>query len=230
MPHAVDYGRLAVWPGRYVWRLSVDVVVLRCDGCVLDACSVAVREALRSTKLPRVRAIMEGGNDDEAGGGGGGGGSSRKNDLAVDGDVRRASSPEGADGCPLVVTVSVLTESVSSAPSKRQRSVAVVDARAEEEACASSRVCVSVDPDGMVCGVHTLGGNAGPDEEGGASSSSSSMPLSMLGDIVTSAAIASKNLYALLDGNDGKAGPTSVAGDDGGCGYGYLLKDSFLIQ
>jgi exosome complex component RRP42 len=55
LPHAVDYRKLVVWPGRYVWRLAVDLVVLRCDGCVLDAASLALREALGNTRLPRVQ-------------------------------------------------------------------------------------------------------------------------------------------------------------------------------
>jgi exosome complex RNA-binding protein Rrp42 (RNase PH superfamily) len=242
LPHAVNYEKLVVWRGRYVWRLAVDLVVLRCDGCVLDASSIAVREALGNTRLPKVQAVMEGedsNNNDR-------GGSSSKNDLLVDGDFNKAVPPAGAEDCPLVVTVAVLSGSSSSSSAgasskadskkRRHRSIAIIDARTEEEVCASLRVCVSVDPNGMVCGVHTLGGGGGvvasSAEEGGGS-----MPLAMmLGDIVNSAAMAAKNLYEILLHNEGEnvtnnmnMRKKTVANDDRS-GYGYLLRNHFLIQ
>ena len=246
LPHAVNYERLVIWPGKYVWRLSIDIVVLRCDGCVLDACSIAIREALCSTKLPKVQAVMEGGNNNDNNGGGG----SSKNDLMVDGDFKMAMSPAGAEDCPLVITVSVLSapptlvagsSGGSGSSKKRHHSISIIDARTEEEACAASRVCVSVDPSGMVCGVHTLGGGGVvlDESENSCGGQSSSMPLAMLGDIVNSAAMASKNLYELLNGdsereqdkktNMKKKNGGTVDGEDG-CGYGYLLKNHFHIQ
>mmetsp|Transcript_31191 Transcript_31191/g.56606 ORF Transcript_31191/g.56606 Transcript_31191/m.56606 type:complete len:391 (+) Transcript_31191:62-1234(+) len=251
LPHAVDYKKLVVWPGRYVWRLAIDIVVLRCDGCVLDAASIAMREALGNTMLPRVQAVMEGADND---GGNGGSGSSSKNDLMVDGDIKKAMPPAGAEDCPLVVTVSVLSappsaiaeavvgtsKSGSGSSNKRHyRSISIIDARTEEEACASSRVCVSVDPHGMVCGVHTLGGGGGGvvlEEGGEENGGGSSMPLAMLGDVVSSAAMACKNLYELLnderegDGRMRRKNVVAVVEDDDGSGYGYLLKNHFLIQ
>ena len=74
--------------GRYIWQLSLDIVVLRCGVCMLDASSTAMREALRNTRLPKVRTVMEGGNgEDGRNGGGGGGGGSSKNDLMVNRDI-----------------------------------------------------------------------------------------------------------------------------------------------
>ena len=79
MPHAVDRRGLVVWPGRYVRRLWIDVVVIRADGCVLDACSVTIRAALIDARLPRVVPLVDGdaaassgivgggGNDDDGG-------------------------------------------------------------------------------------------------------------------------------------------------------------------
>ena len=273
LPHAVDYPRLVVWPGRYVWRLSIDVVVLRADGCVLDACSIAIRAALVDARLPRVRALIDGGSGGNGGGkgiggefGGGGGGGGGKGDLLVDGDIGRARPPPGAEGCPLVVTVSVLraplpppsssSDAIAAAAAtttaRNYRSVPIIDARTEEEACASSRVCVSVDPAGVVCGVHTLGGGGaalseeegeedgwgGGDFSGGGRRGS--LPLAMLGDVVTAAAMASVNLYALLNEGVGGGGGGANDGttrrkvdvavdDDGGC-YGYLLKNNFLMR
>ena len=190
--------------------------------------------------LPYMKVVMDG--DDGAGNGGGGSGSSSKNDLMVDGDIKKAKPPAGADDCPLVATVSVLSSPPSAVPdepngnvsSKRHyRSISIIDARTEEEACASSRVCVSIDPHGMVCGVHTLGGGGGMmSEEGGEENGGgSSMPLTMLGDIVSSAAMACKNLYELLshDGRRNKKNAATAVEDDGSS-YGYLLKNHFLIQ
>ncbi len=309
LPHAVNYTRLAIVPGRYVWRLSIDIVVLRCDGCILDACSLALRMGLYNTKLPCVKsAVMvgeeEGARMDDGEGffgagavGGSGSSSNNKNDLIVDGDIRNAMPPPGVENCPLVVTVSVLSAAVpptsspppppppptttttssisgnattfaaaSSSPAaalqqrqqtKRRHYISIIDARTEEELCASSHVCVSIDPCGLVCGVHTLGGcgigggqdslasdganeereNKGDDndhihydddDEIMRSSSSSSMPLTMLGDVVASATMASKNLYSLLNMND--AVVVRKSGDDDGNGYSYLLKNHFLIQ
>mmetsp|Transcript_27487 Transcript_27487/g.43231 ORF Transcript_27487/g.43231 Transcript_27487/m.43231 type:complete len:372 (-) Transcript_27487:35-1150(-) len=236
LPHAVNHESLVVWPGKYVWRLSIDVMVLRCDGCVLDASSIAIREALQNTKLPKVQAVMDKGNNDDATTNNNNGGSASKNDLLVDGDHHKAVSPLGAEECPLVITVSVLssppsaTDAVTSTTgSKRYKSIAIIDARTEEEACASTRVCVTVDTNGMVCGVHTLGGGgAGMEEEEGeqgGGAGRSSMPISMVGEVVTTASMAAKNLYAKLD-RDRQV----VSSTDNDCGYGYLLKNHFLIQ
>jgi exosome complex RNA-binding protein Rrp42 (RNase PH superfamily) len=231
VPHAVDYRGLVISPGKYVWRLCVDIVILRCDGCVLDACAMAVREGLRSTLLPRVSAVGGRSNDDDGKGDAfrGGGGSSN-NDLIVEGDIRKALPPPGAEECPLVVTLSIL----SAPQDERIRHFCIVDARTEEEVCASSRVCVSVDPNGMVCGVHTLGGGGIDDEEmndefgvEGFGISSSSMPMNMLNEVVNTAAGAAKNLYRLLDSE-------RIAGDskakDDGSGYGYLFQNQLIIQ
>ena len=252
LPHAVDYSQLVVWAGRYVWRLSIDIVILRTDGCVLDACSMAIRAALIDSRLPRVKAVIDGNTDDGRGGknemmggefGGAGGGMGGKNDLLVDGDISRARPPPGAESCPLVVTVSVLRAPLpmnnngSSMVQQQYRSIPIIDARTEEEVCATTRVCVSVDPKGIVCGVHTLGegGAALSDEEdsGCGGGGGGSLPLAMLGDIVTSAAMASRNLYTLL--NDGDGSGTNISCkmkdvDNDGGGYGYLLKNHFLIR
>ena len=227
VPHAVNYRELVISPGKYVWRLSVDIVILRCDGCILDACAMAMREGLRGTLLPRVTAVVKSDEKDALNNSSGGSGNS---DLIVEGDIRQALPPPGAEECPLIVTVSVL----SAPQGERIRHFCIVDARTEEEACASSRVCVSVDSKGMVCGVHTLGGggvNEDMDEEFGVEGFgiSSSMPVSMLNDVVNTAAGAAKNLYKLLDAekavSDNKANE-----DDGGSGYGYLLQNQLIIQ
>jgi len=208
----------------------VDIVIFRCDGCVLDACAMAMREGLRSTLLPRVSAVVRSDDKSERNNNFTSQGGSSNNDLIVEGDIRKALPPPGAEDCPLVVTVSVL----SAPQGERIRHFCVVDARTEEEACASSRVCVSVDPKGMVCGVHTLGGG-GIDEamndefavEG--LGISSSMPMNMLNDIVGTAASVVKNLYGLLD-TEKMASDGKMSSEDDASGYSYLLKNQLTIQ
>ena len=60
-----------------------------------------------------------------------------------------------------------------------------------------------------------------------------SMPLAMLGEIVTTAAMASKNLYVLLDrdgkGKNGMNVQKSYVEEDRS-GYGCLLTNHFSIQ
>jgi exosome complex RNA-binding protein Rrp42 (RNase PH superfamily) len=205
---------------------------------------MALRAALIDTRLPRVKAVIDGDKDDGRGGknemmggefGGAGGGMGGKNDLLVDGDISRARPPPGATNCPLIVTVSVLRaplpKSNNGSAIVQYRSIPIVDARTEEEVCATTRVCVSVDPKGIVCGVHTLGGggSALSDEEDAGCGRGGSLPLAMLGDVVTSAAMASRNLYSLLNDGDGRSCKTKDVDNDGG-GYGYLLKNHFLIR
>ena len=55
----------------------------------------------------------------------------------------------------------------------------------------------------------------------------------VLGDVVTSAAMAAKKLYSLMSDGDGSGTKISCktkdVNNDGG-GYGYLLKNHFLIR
>jgi exosome complex RNA-binding protein Rrp42 (RNase PH superfamily) len=46
LPHAVDCSKLVVWTGRYVWRLSIDIVILRTDGCDLEKTWHSVQQSL----------------------------------------------------------------------------------------------------------------------------------------------------------------------------------------
>lgn len=52
--HAIDLHDLCIIKGKYCWAMHIDVVVLRCDGYPLDACSIAAYEALQCTILPKV--------------------------------------------------------------------------------------------------------------------------------------------------------------------------------
>ncbi|KAL3796915.1 hypothetical protein ACHAW5_008359 [Stephanodiscus triporus] len=258
--------------GRCVWRLSIDVVVIRADGCVLDACSVAIRAALIDARLPRVVPLVDGdaaassgvvgggGNDDDGGttettigygelfpGGGGEGGG--KGDLLVDGDYGRARPPPGAGNVrrrfprlPPSSSSSAADAAPAATTTRQCRSVPIIDDRAERRyAPRRGGVCVSVDPDGVVCGVHTLGGGgAGEEEVGFPAVGDVGRRGDIRGDGVEEAVL---RLLRNDDGGKGE-GRTSdswcwnneegedgedTVDDDGGC-YGYLLKDHFLIR
>mmetsp|Transcript_10230 Transcript_10230/g.11972 ORF Transcript_10230/g.11972 Transcript_10230/m.11972 type:complete len:95 (+) Transcript_10230:428-712(+) len=57
LPHVVHRPSLVVTKGRYVWRLNVDVLVLQCDGNLLDNCSLAIRGTVEDLRLPRVMPV-----------------------------------------------------------------------------------------------------------------------------------------------------------------------------
>ena len=60
--HSVDLNQLCVLSGHHCWALYVDVLVLECGGNLFDAAGMAVRAALRHTRLPDVAvAAVDGG-------------------------------------------------------------------------------------------------------------------------------------------------------------------------
>ena len=207
LPHVVDRSALCVIPGKYVWRLAVDVLVLTCDGNVVDVCALAIRAAVRSTVLPLVTPVAKAGVDS---GGGGGGGSvvgtttgRVSDDFIVDGDIAKASIPPGAEHCPVVVTVFVLDK-------ERGGSVFIVDARSDEELCSATRISVSIDPDGNICGIYKHGSAPSLRDEG---NYSGSLQVGRLVDVTGLAASASKSLVEMVGGvSDIES--SNVASDD----------------
>ena len=129
-----------------------------------------------------------------------------------------------AERPPLTTTDAFLTSVAVRGRSKRHRSISVVDGRTEEETCAVEGVRIG-QSDGMVCSVQAVGGVVCPPEEGGEENGGGlSMPLAMLGDIVTLATVAFKNLYSLLDSEGGGRGAMTgmvkknITADAGSCG------------
>jgi exosome complex RNA-binding protein Rrp42 (RNase PH superfamily) len=163
--HMVDMGGLCVVPNQYVWKLNVDLLVLSAkQGSVIDTCSRAIRAALLHTKLPTLTPLN---TKQESRG--------AQVDLAVDSDITKATTPKGANDCPIVITISVLKCPPKGAP------VLVLDTTLEEEICASSQVRVAVKPGGHVCAVLSQGG---------------SLALGMIPDVISTAVQAST---AVLD-------------------------------
>ena len=44
---------LCIIEGKYCWWMHIDLIVLKCDGYPLDACSIAAYLALQSTAIPK---------------------------------------------------------------------------------------------------------------------------------------------------------------------------------
>ena len=155
VPHLVDRKALCVSPDHYVWKLSIDVLVVASGGgSLVDACSLGIKAALRRTLLPKITLVstdtaksksVEGGSNTDV--------SSTvdtttktsdgRPTIQVDSDIRSAqpipgiSSNEGDDGdmIPTIVTVSVLRDDQKSP-------LFIVDATGEEECCSFAQVHV----------------------------------------------------------------------------------------
>jgi exosome complex component RRP42 len=128
---------LCLIPGKKCWVLHVDTLVLDSGGSLFDAASLAVRAALRTALLPRVR-VVPGEADDED---------------EVEVDEGALSGVEGAAGAPVAVTLTLLGRGDG-------RGVHVADASSDEAACAAAAVTVGVSGAGRACGV-VSGGSGG---------------------------------------------------------------------
>ena len=221
LPHVVDRSQLCVIPGKYVWKLNVDVMVLTCDGNVVDVCALAIRSAIRSTVLPMVTPVAKAGNEDgEAGGSENSGKAS--DDFMVDGDIAKASVPSGAESCPVVVTVFVLDKERGRGNSSGG-SVFIVDAQSDEEFCSSTRISVSVDPVGNICGTYKHGSAPALGDEG---NYSGTLQVGRLLELTTLAASTSKAVVEM--------DVTSGVGRDidamGGASSDDLLRGHFELR
>ena len=217
LPHVVDRSALCIIPGKYVWRLAIDVLVLACDGNVVDVCALSIRAAVRGTLLPLVTPVAKAGADKDDGGvdGDTGGGTATgrvSDDFIVDGDIAKASIPPGAQRCPVVVTVFVLDK-------ERGGSVFIVDARSDEELCSATRISLSIDPDGNVCGIYKHGSAPSLGDEG---NYSGSLQVGQLTDVTSLAASTSKCVMDMMNRGLGTKS-SNVASDD-------LLRGHFELR
>mmetsp|Transcript_1582 Transcript_1582/g.4601 ORF Transcript_1582/g.4601 Transcript_1582/m.4601 type:complete len:395 (-) Transcript_1582:1400-2584(-) len=227
LPHVVDLSALCVIPGKYVWRLNVDVMVLTCDGNVVDVCALAIRSAIRSTVLPQVTAVAKAGADNDDGyRGGGGGGSSGKvsDDFVVDGDIAKASLPPGANNCPVVVTVFVLDKERGRNSGGSGGSVFIVDAQSDEAFCSSTRISVSVDPAGNICGIYKHGSAPALGDEG---NYSGTLQVGRLMELTNLAASTSKAVVEMMDVSSAVGGGVDAIG---GANSDDLLKAHFELR
>lgn len=145
LPHLVDTEKLCIVPNHYVWRLHLDLLIMSSDGgSLLDACSQGIHAALVNTLLPKVSYVAA-----QIG---------EKPTLQVDGDITSAACIPGVEQAPVIVTVSMLKS--------RNTPVFILDATAEEEACAYAQVHVvldrSVPEKPTICALHKAGGGSLP--------------------------------------------------------------------
>lgn len=233
-PRAADWDGLCVVPGRYAWRLACDVSVLCSDGSALDASAMALRAAVRGTLLPRVTAVEKasGGPSSSSTADKGGTGKA-SDDLLVDGDMADAAPPPGADDCPVVVTVSVLESSASggggSGKGGRKGSrTLILDARTEEEKCASTTVAVGVDRAGRICGVYKRGSSSAGAGDGGGGT----LPLAVLGEVAAAASEGARRVLRMTDGegNGCSSERDKTVGVAGGGGVEEMLGGHLVIR
>lgn len=142
--NALPLEQWIIVPNQYCWKLNVDILILSCSGNVVDVCSMAIYSALQTTYLPSVAILqsVDSSTDIMAK-------AIRKStdaQLEIDGDLSKATLPPGADQCPIVVTLC-----------RMGKSHWMVDATNDEEACVASKVSVSVDCSGNICGVQKSG-------------------------------------------------------------------------
>jgi exosome complex RNA-binding protein Rrp42 (RNase PH superfamily) len=190
VPHLVEKEKLCIAPTYFVWKLNIDLFVITSGGgSLIDACSQGIHAALQQTMLPRLKVIpaTEGRGN--------------KPTVQVDSDIKVAEHIPGVEKSPIIVTVSLLRH--------RKTPVMIVDATAEEEACAFARVHVVLDRGKaslslssskkktapMICALHTAGGGA--------------LPFALLQDVTSfvleasgaSRVVVSESLHHLLQDN-----------------------------
>jgi exosome complex component RRP42 len=194
IPHLIHGKSLVVEEGRYVWRLNIDILVTHCDGSLVDCCSMAIFGALQNLKLPHVVAV-----ESMAGeiGSGKKAGKRATNELLLDSDVANSVRPDGVLDCPIVVTVCLMPVDLwDDASDKRLRKknecMMIVDADRQEEMSSSSKVSMSLDREGNVCGIHKYGTSSV------LGYSSGNIKLDMLPKIQNFAISCSKNAFSLL--------------------------------
>lgn len=143
------FPNLVIIPGKFYWRIHIDLLVLQADGNSIDACSFATYNALKCTRIPKTEVYI--------------GESGRPEDFEVSGDVVDAMLFE-PPSIPLCVTVT-----------KIDKSVLILDASMSEEACARASVTIAVSCDDSdhqgehdslkLCGIYKNGGGSFSPEE-----------------------------------------------------------------
>lgn len=193
LPHLIDRNKLVIVKEKYVWRLNIDLVVMHCDGSLLDACGMVIYGAMQKLRLPRVDPIEVDRSKEEKK-------SKISDELLIDGDVRNSVTLDGVD-CPIIVTVGIIPgpDAISSTipdteqriVKKRQSSTLIVDATRLEDACTSSTVSISVDIHGNICGVYKKNSNSESDVSG-------NLSFSMLSNIQKVALESAATLFDIL--------------------------------
>lgn len=138
---AIDSEALCVQSGRWVWRLSVDVVCLDHGGNLVDASLLAAVAGLRHFRKPEVEI-----SDAESGGG---------NPIVLNSDEREPS-PLPLHHTPLSVTFALFSDRDTS--EGMGTVAALIDPTEREEMVSDGLVTLSYNKHGELCGFDYPGG------------------------------------------------------------------------
>jgi len=128
-PEAMDLTQLSILPHKKCWKLYVDILILECGGNLFDAIAAAVKAALYSTEIPKVKgAMLDGGEAD----------------IVLSDDIYESWRLD-ATNFPILVTLCKIGDNC------------VVDPTSEEEMCSSASVVVSVLPNGRISSIIKMG-------------------------------------------------------------------------
>lgn len=136
--NVVDLESLCIVPYEYAWRLHVDLYVIQHNGSILDVASQIIRAALSHTLLPQVTAMANQKESTTTTADTTNTSFSPQMDLSVDADITNAKSPSLAQS-PVIVTVSLIPPADHS-----NTRILILDATAQEEACAVAQIHVAV--------------------------------------------------------------------------------------
>lgn len=145
------FPNLVIIPGKFYWKLHIDLLVMQWDGSAIDICSFATYNALKCTVIPKTEVFV--------------GESGRPEDFEVCSDITDAV-PFAPSSIPLCITSTKIADSVL-----------VLDATYAEEMCSCGSITVAVSNDASmddeelnvddykICGVYKNGGGTCLPEE-----------------------------------------------------------------
>nr|XP_016458625.1 PREDICTED: exosome complex component RRP42-like [Nicotiana tabacum] len=126
----IDPSSLSIKEGKVCWDLYIDCLVISSGGNLLDALGAAIKAALSNTGIPRVQVREAASSDEQA-----------------DVDVSDEEFLQfDTSGIPVIVTLIKVGRHY------------IVDATSEEESLMNSAVSISVNRQGLVCGLTKRGG------------------------------------------------------------------------
>ena len=132
---SIDAKVLCIIPGKYYWKIHVDILIFTADGDPLDVCSIASYLALGGTRVPRTElSLGEKGEPD---------------DFAITGDLYDSDLLD-VSNLPLAVSLSKVGNAL------------VVDATSAELACSSFSMTVAVDRREKICHLSKNRGGTAP--------------------------------------------------------------------
>jgi len=186
--HALDTRQLCIRAGKFAWRLCLDIVVLDDGGNVLDIACAAAHAALANARLPLLR-LFRGETEEDW-------------DVEVDDDQNASVPVPGVSALPMLLTITQVAGHC------------ILDALSAEEACAGSRVVVSVTRSGHIASLQCDGATG--------------LAPADLEECIMAAATVGPALFARLDdavaaaeaSSSGSSGAAAADGEDGGRGGG----------